>query len=179
MAAAIKSVMSAERTFDDIWAKAKDILLPYEGAASQVYVLDLPDTELFRVASEFCRYAAAARVTTLAGFTTPFENAPAADDSQLEAIVQSKAYSIIAGAFAGQQSIQFWVWPKPDSGTWDAEFVFFTDQGSDEDVRAAFEQVHVLAEMARENSPASECVLSGSETGDPREEKGRSWTVWW
>ena len=87
--------------------------------------------------------------------------------------------SIIAGAFAGQQSIQFWVWPKPDSGTWDAEFVFFTDQGSDEDVRAAFEQVHVLAEMARENSPASECVLSGSETGDPREEKGRSWTVWW
>lgn len=171
--------MGAGRTFDDIWIKAKEVLLPYEGTASQVYVLDLPASELFRAAREFCRCAAAARVTTLAGLTTPFENAPAADSRQLEAIVRSKEYSIIAGDFAGQLSIQFWVWPKPDSGTWDAEFVFFADQGSGEHVRAAFEQVHMLAEMARENNPASECVLSGSETGNPREEKGRSWTVCW
>jgi len=66
----------------------------------------------------------------------------------------------------------------------DAEFVFFANEFFDENdadtkKRDVFGVIYNLAEAVRQNQPECECALSGSEVGDPREERNEDWTVFW
>ena len=55
----------------------------------------------------------------------------------------------------------------------------FDLSASDDEHMEAFKAIYSLAEMVRENNQECECVLSGSEVGDPREEREKDWTVFW
>ena len=62
--------------------------------------------------------------------------------------------------------------------------MFFVDNvfdlsASDKKHIEAFKEIYSLAEMVRENNQDCECVLSGSEVGDPREEREKDWIVFW
>ncbi len=167
-----------------LWPSVKPILLPYEGAASQVYVLDVPQSELERVIDVYCRRAKHASITMLDGYGFKEDEARECDITNRVDILKASGQSIISATFTKERYIQFWIWPNKRTGTFDAEFVFFgndffKENVSDKGLMKSFNLIYSLAEMVRENSQKSECVLSGSEVGDPREERHESWTVFW
>lgn len=167
-----------------LWPRMRSILFPYEGAASQVYVLDVPQRELERTLNAFCSRSKLSLISCLDGYS--FE-----EGKQLECnianrvdVVNAVSESIVLGTFCGEKHIQFWIWPDTSKGRFTAEFVFFVDNvfdlsASDKKHIEAFKEIYSLAEMVRENNQDCECVLSGSEVGDPREEREKDWTVFW
>ena len=75
-------------------------------------------------------------------------------------------------------------WLDSESQTFDAELVLWSDQlfpqPDDESAcRQTFQRYVNLAEKIRSLSQGSECVISASETGDPRDDRGKQWTCWW
>jgi len=170
-----------------LWPSVKPILLPYDGMASQLYVLDVPRAELERVLDHFCRNACSAVIVTLNGFTfEPAEQVPCDIVSRAELLRtrNQSSQSIVRGKFIGGRTIQFWIWPDKSGHLFDAEFVFWADEffpsdQHDSEHVSSFQLVYSLAEMTRENHPECECVLSASEAGDPREHRDAGWTRFW
>ncbi|MCR9195603.1 MAG: hypothetical protein NXH88_12775 [Hyphomonas sp.] len=162
----------------------KPILLPYEGSASQVYVFDIPRSELKRVMEQFCRRSMGAKLETLDGYTFPANQSRGCGPENLDEVLEAKALSVISGVFHPAPIIDLWVWPDKDDQCFDAEFVFFSDhlfgaKDTDEQQRESFGLVYSLAEMARQNYPECECAVSVAEVGDPRDHRGEDWTVFW
>ena len=90
----------------------------------------------------------------------------------------------LRGLRAGRESLAIYLWLDSDSETFDVELVFWSDQlfPQPDDESACldtFRDYLALAESIRAVSPRSECVLSASETGDPRDHREKSWTHWW
>jgi hypothetical protein len=90
----------------------------------------------------------------------------------------------LQGLHAGRENLAMFLWLDADSGTFDAELVFWADQlfpqpEDDSACFSTFREYLALAESLRSASPASECVLSASETGDPRDDRDKEWTYWW
>lgn len=176
--------MNAKRVPRTLWRRLKPILLPYEGLASQVYVFDIPRSELKRVIEQFCRRAKGAKLMTLNGYTFPADQSRGCRPETLDEVLQAKSLSVISGVFHPAPIINLWVWPDEDGQCFDAEFVFFGDDlfgatDTDEQNCESFSLIYSLAEMARQNHPECECAASESEVGDPRDQRKEDWTVFW
>ena len=176
--------METRENLIDLWKHVKPIIFPFDGAASQVYVLDVPRTELERSIDTFCRRAMSASITTLNGYAFGKRQERVCDVTSRAEILRATHQSIIVGTYYRSRTIQFWIWPNIDNATFDAEFVFFGDEffgdGKDEEaLMTSFGSIYSLAEMVRENHPESECALSAQETGDPRDHRGENWTHFW
>ena len=63
-----------------LWGMVEPLLLPYEGSASQLYVLDLPMRDLERTIDIFRQHAHKSVICTLAGYTCPEDKRPLCDD---------------------------------------------------------------------------------------------------
>lgn len=176
--------MNAMRVPRTLWQRLKPILLPYEGLASQVYVFDIPRSELKRVIEQFCRRALGTKLATLNGFTFQADQRRGCGSESQDMVLEATSLSVISGVFHPATTIDLSVWPDEDGESFDAEFVFFSDnlfgaKDSDEQHRASFGLIYSLAEMARQNHPECECAASESEVGDPRDQREEDWTVFW
>jgi hypothetical protein len=166
-----------------LWLKARRILKPYDGAASQVHVLDVPASELERVIDEFCNRATETVITALNGEAL---DAP----RQLDAVSRSEMLrfpidlTILRGTFQGDRRVFLYVYTSEAGAPIDVEYVFWADEffppAQDDNTHMnAFGLVYSLAEMTREGHPNCECALSASETGDPRNERRAPWVLFW
>ena len=176
--------MNASKTLKDIWPRIRPLLLPYEGAASQVCVLDLPEQELERILAEFCQRSQHAEISCLDSYTFEDEKRPACNPANFQQVLRAESYSIVKGTFHGDRPVWFWIWPDRENETFTAEFVFFAEDifdlsASDDRHMAEFEFIYALAEMARENNIECECAVSASETGCPTEQRREGWTFFW
>jgi hypothetical protein len=174
--------MESPEALTRLWHSVRPILLPYDGMASQVYVLSVPHTELERVTDEFCKRALSTLVKVLDGFAP--ERGLEFNAGNRANILTANELSILIGNFDGGRSVLFYIWPHDAGATFDAEFVFFADEFFDEKhneplLIQSFGLIYSLAEMVRENHPDCECVLSGNEVGDPAEERHEDWTFFW
>lgn len=168
----------------ELWPQVKPVLLPYEGSASQIYVLDVPRRELERTLDVFCRRSNPAKISCLDGYSFSANEQLECNIVNRVDVLKAASESIILGTLYKEKNIQFWIWPDTEKGTFTAEFVFFVDNvfdlaASDAEHMEAFKAIYSLAEMVRENNQECECVLSGVEVGDPREERDKDWTVFW
>lgn len=176
-----------ENSVEKLWEKIEPLLLPYEGSASQLYVLDLPISELERTIDTFRQSAHHAVISALDGYTYPDGKRPLCNDISKVDVIRATSknqHSVLAGTLWKDRSLNYWIWPAFERLTFDAELVFWADEffnsAMDRSERiVSFRTVHALAEKFRENSPDSECVLSSHETGDPRDGRGQDYTVFW
>jgi len=167
-----------------IWSKARRILLPYEGSASQLYVLDVPVSECGAIVDLFTGFVAGPEIVGLDNHWGDPRELTAELRSELLSHTDRNTTHQLRGVHAGQEDVSLFLWLDSDSRTLDAELVFWSDQLFPQpDEKSAclqkFQSYVDLAESIRAHSPASECVLSASEAGDPRDERGKPWTCWW
>jgi hypothetical protein len=179
-----KAAMESLENLRSLWPKAKPIVLPFDGMASQAHVLDVPRTQLERVIDQFCRRATEASITTLNGYAL---EEPRDCDVVTRAEVlghSTQSLTNIRGKFWPDRTIQLFVCPDESGTRFDVEFVFWADEffpadQDDEAHMASFGLVYSLAEMVREHHQHCECALTASEAGDPRDERAAPWTLFW
>ncbi|MEL6363039.1 MAG: hypothetical protein AAFR21_18380 [Pseudomonadota bacterium] len=170
-----------------LWGMVEPLLLPYEGSASQLYVLDLPMHDLERTIDIFRQHAHKSVICTLAGYTYPEDKRPLCDDVSKIDILRASSEnknSIISGQLWKERQLNYWIWPDFEKQQFDAELVFWADKfftaSMDEQEKiSSFGTVHAIAEKFRENAQGCECVLSSHETGDPRDGREEDHTVFW
>ena len=90
----------------------------------------------------------------------------------------------LQGVHGGRENVSLYLWLDSESQMFDAELVFWSDQlfpepDDESTCLQTFEQYVDLAEKIRSLSAGSQCVISASETGDPRDDRGKPWTCWW
>lgn len=180
----MRQQVSRMKTCKDLWPKAKGLLLPYEGMASQLYVLDLPLKSLEVVLGKLSDVISDPQVNTVNGETG--DAIPLTGDARnmLLGLSNTTTYHVIKGEWAPSGQLSVWLWIDADDTTVDVEFVFWGDllfpfPDNDAACIETFCECVALAEMIRDLNPVSECVLSASETGDPREDRDKSWTLFW
>ena len=168
----------------ELWPKAKELLLPYEGMASQLYVLDLPLSVLAEALNRLGDSAASPQVITLDGYTG--EPVPWTHDIRVKLLASADRPTnhVLEGRWMSGAPLRIWIWVNAEAKTFDLEFVFwanllFTAPANDEACVAAFAELATFAEGFRALNPGSECVLSASETGDPRDDRAKPWTMFW
>jgi hypothetical protein len=167
-----------------IWSKARPILLRYEGSASQLYVLDIPVSECGAVVDLFTAFVERPELVGLNNYWDEPRPLTADLRSQLLSHTEKSTTHQLRGVHAARENLSLFLWLDSDSRTFDAELVFWSDQlfpQPDEEPAClkAFRPYIDLSEAIRALSPRSQCVLSASETGDPRDDRGKPWTCWW
>ena len=161
----------------EIWAQVRP--LPHEGMASQIYVLDLPVARLGDAVARFVE--AVTEPAALVG--GQYRACTSALLEELHEGLNSRTSVDLRGRRGGEP-VYLCLWLDAESVCFDAELVFWSDQAfpnSDDEDRClgTFRDYLALVESIRSVSPDSECVLSASEAGDPREDRDESWTYWW
>jgi hypothetical protein len=166
------------------WQQVRPILLPFSGAASQVYVLDLPIHTLGPVLDRFTAFVTEPTVDTLDGYTgTP---APFTADQRatLLACRSENPHHILGGLYSDTAKVMLWIWIDSQAATFDAEVVLWADQifpdpTDDPACIREFARFVALVESFRELSPTASCIITDRETGDPREFIGQPGTYSW
>ncbi len=166
-----------------IWPEAKLLLLPYEGAASQLYILDVPLSECGAVIDLFAGFVEEPEVVALDSHW----DKPRSLNAELRTALLSRSDESTTPHLRGVHegaSVALYLWLHAKLQTFDVELVFWSDQlfPQPDDESAClqtFAQYVDLAERIRSLSAMSHCVLSASETGDPRDDRGKLWTCWW
>jgi hypothetical protein len=168
----------------DLWPRAKELLLPYEGEVSQLYVLDLPLSFFPAVLERLSDQAASPQLITLNGHTGA--PAPLTPETQASLLTSSEGSTnhVLEGQWISGPPLRIWIWTDAEASTFDLEFVFWVNlmfpiPDDDERCVAAFAELIAFAEGFRVLSPGSDCVLSASETGDPRDDRAKPWTLFW
>jgi hypothetical protein len=142
-----------------LWIKVKPTLLPYEGSASPLYVLDIPESY---------------RKQAIEVFKTAVRNVN---------VFEQNEPPLMKGDWKGKE-LSFYIWPSDSNQSFDAEIVFWADQmfsnlEDKEDGLQSFGFLVNLGESLRKLSPNSICLFSASETGDPRDDLGTKWAAQW
>ena len=172
------------KTAKDLWPKAKGLLLPYEGSASQLYILDLPLKSLETILGKLGEVISDPQVVTANGETDVAIPLTRDARNMLLRSSNESTYHVIKGDWPPGDELSVWLWIDADDATIDVEFVFWGDMlfPFPDDEAACFEtfcECVALAETIRHLNPISECVLSAHETGDPREERDDPLNLFW
>ena len=102
-------------------------------------------------------------------------------------IIRLSKYSthhLLKGDWAPAKSLQIWLFINASNGTFDAEIVFWADllfpePDNEKACVESFGKLAGLAESIRHINSSSDCVISSTETGDPRMERNEPWTLFW
>ena len=167
-----------------LWTKAKDLLLPYDGMASQIYVFGLPLSELGNAIDDFCSAVSNPVVIAL---DREWDEGVAVTSEMREVLIASSVnatHHVLKGDWPPCEFLNFWLWTDPSRETFDVELVFWADllfptPDDQHACIASFSECVALAETLRRNHRTAECVLSSSELGDPREDRDKPWTLYW
>lgn len=161
------------KTAEEVWQEVKPYILPYYGGASQIYVLDIPTSELHRVFRHLDQISVSCELDMLDGHT--FEQGHKIDpkDSRIFEVLNASNPSMLRCTLQGGELLQIYVWPSTQAHLRDIEIVFFAcdffpDGKSEASNLNAFLQIYELTETVRLNAPDSTCIFASSEVGDPR-----------
>lgn len=169
---------------DELWQRAKPLLLPYDGGASQLYVLDLPVERLRSIVERFDKALSQVQVSVIR--TQGIQSTRLTPDllGQLAIATDDPTYHILDGKWDVATPLNLWLHVDKDQTTFDAELYFFSDlmfpyPEDDLICKEQFLSLAGLAESFRKESTSSECALSASEVGDPKQDRDQPWTLFW
>jgi hypothetical protein len=159
-------------------------MLPYDGSASQLYVLDVPASQCATVVDLFAAFVERPELVALDNYWD--EPRPLTPElrSKLLSHTDKTTTHQLRGVRGERENVSLFLWLDSESRTLDAELVFWSDQlfpqPNDESAcLRTFEKYVAIAEKIRSISPSSQCVISTKETGDPRADRGKPWTCSW
>lgn len=161
------------KTAEEVWLEVEPCMLPYYGGASQVYVLDIPSSELHRVFRHLDQISVSCELDMLDGHSFEQGHKIGPKDSCILEIINASNASMLRYTLKEGERLQIYVWPSTEAHLRDIEIVFFArdffaDENSEASNLNAFLQIYDLAETVRLNTPDSTCIFTSSEAGDPR-----------
>lgn len=153
------------------WKKVKDFMLPYEGLASQFYVLDIPRAKIEHILRSVDILTKDAKVPVVGSHVldSKVELAHVNQGEYLDAIVEGGQTTICTNVL-GYADITFDLWVVGDKEHFDLEVWFWADQfftDSDIENQSRFGALLSLVKCTI-SSTSYRCILTPSEADDPR-----------
>jgi len=168
---------TVERRARALWPLAAPFIVARDGAAAELWVIDLPVSGFRNALLHFKDWAPGVIVKT-----APFAGREL--DDELVARYENKpAHAHFVGSRFSMTDVQLFMDPN-ERGCCDLEVVIWPDlwfpegMGKDEHFRR-FVTLVELAECMRADLPGSTCMISPEHSGDPRELLGTSRSVTW
>jgi hypothetical protein len=179
------AIMNPELIVKNIWERAKHILLPYDGTATEIFITDLSIGSLTTSIEAIESAVSFAEILSCAGesLETPELLTSESKNQLLVTPATSTQHSIRCTLFS-ERDICFYIWVEPVKGTHEIEIVFWNDLSFPEDHSIsehikAFSVLVALAERIRGSSVASKCILSGEHNGPTEELLANERSIIW
>lgn len=169
---------------DPSWEEARFLLEEYDGMASELFVIDLPISNLDRVVTILSTLP---DLEVLSSGEAEIEE-PVRFDNQweqrLRVLPDEEILHLLRSANGTARHLQIYVFVDATSDNLEVEFVFWNDltfpkNVSESELRARFGNLLKIARECRNGVPGSHCVLSGEHNGDPHELLDAEWTLVW
>lgn len=155
------------------WSSVEHLLSTFDGAASELFVIDLPAARLSHVLGVIAALPdLAVDAGTVVDSGVMPESLP-----DLERILSERPTHDVPAFIAAngtKNHLQIYVWMSEAEHSFDLEFVFWNDltfpEGLDVvESELRFNRLRDLAESCRAEAPGARCILSPEHNGDPRE----------
>ncbi|ASF47255.1 hypothetical protein [Methylovulum psychrotolerans] len=177
--------MEPELRARNLWQKAKHILLPYDGMATEIFITNLNNKSLIPSIEAIESHVISPEILTWAGESLEIPE-PLNSNSKLRLIELPEASTqhSIRGSLFSERDICFYVWIDVEKGTHEIEIVFWNDlcfpsKHSIAEHIQAFSTLIALAELIRGVSSSSKCILSGEHNGPTEELLNNEYVVIW
>lgn len=166
--------MMIDRRTGPTWDEACFLLRDYDGTATELFVIDLPMSQLSVVVSTLATLHDLELLTIGEEAVDP----PVPFTSQEELLLQfsdEKATTqLLRSANGTPHHLQVYLFTDPKADSLDVEFVLWNDLTfpkhlDDSELRARLETLVRLATDCRAGVPDAACILSIEHNGDPRE----------
>ena len=168
-----------------LWPKAKSILLPYDGAATELFVTSLENGALPRSIEIIRDFVADPEIISIA-YGDVESTLPLTPDSaeRLSIDPDSLVQHAIRGSFVKTGDVCFYVWVDGPAQTHEVEMVFWNDlhfpeEASEEQHMATWNRIVDFAERLRDESVASKCILTPEHNGPTEELLDSKYAVVW
>jgi len=166
------------------WSTAQHLLSTFDGAASELFVIDLPQSQLDQVIKTIVSLPDVV-VGICAG--DDIEPARTPDDEllrRLRAPTVTESQHSLHSAHGTSEHLQIYIWTSRGPGPFDLEFVFWNDLTFPSSVDAAERERRLLrlvelADTCRGTAPGARCILAPEHNGDPRELLTGSHVIVW
>jgi hypothetical protein len=176
---------NAIETVNLIWEKAKDLVLYWDGSATELFILNVPLEKLSVVLNRIKEFSQNPTVLTVDYWT--LENELTLDNETTNRILQtSSQYSqhVIRGNFSEQETCVYYLWIDTDEKLIDVEMVFWNDtsfpsERTEQEHKATLAKYIEVANYIKVLGENSTCVLSGEWNGNHKELLEKEWAVIW
>ena len=167
------------------WRKAKHLLAEYDGAATELFVVGLPLSQLPVVVAALAELPAL-EVTSFADEALdPSEPFDVDWRSRFEAIQSRSCQHSLRSANGTPRHLQVYLWLRPEASQIEVELVFWNDMTfpqslATEECDLRLEAFVSLAEACRVGIPSAQCVLASEHNGPIEEllERDEFVVVW-
>jgi len=164
-----------KKSASNLWPSAKEIVLPYDGQPSQIFVVDLPLTEIGNIIKSFSSGFKPMKIRTLDSCTYDPNGTPVWSEQICEKIVSASnkaTHHVLATGLSGDRFIDLWIWTDPTNNTFTIEIVFwadnfFPDPTNEPACIESFSDLLNLAEGFRAFAPNVDCILAYDPTYSP------------
>lgn len=172
------------RTAPPTWDDTRHLLERFDGAASEIFVIDLPASHWTQVLS---RIAQIPRLEVVIDGRESLAHPKPFDSAWLHRMRSAPEgdtwYGLQSDA-EGVGRLQINLWPVSASEPLDLEFVFWNDLAfpphlSSTERAARFDRLVRLVEDCRRGAAGARCILASEHNGDPREILGHPGTLVW
>lgn len=166
------------------WRTAQHLLATFDGAASELFVIDLPESQLSHVLGVI---ASLPDVVVDACEGDTVEPARAPDEQllrRLQAPTASDSQHALCSARGTKEHLQIYIWTSSGGGAFDLEFVFWNDRTFPPNLDAVeldgrLQRLVELADSCRVGAPESRCILTTEHNGDPHELRANAHVIVW
>ena len=168
---------------DEFWEKARFLVTEYDGAATEIFVLDLPALQLPKVIDTLAKLPA----LEVLGYCEAYEKSQAFDYEwykRLKEFPELNCQYSLRAASGEREFLQIYIENSAGPQMFDVELVFWNDLTfpphlSEAERKAELLRLVDLAEQCRAGQPESPCILSGEHNGDPKELLDSEYAVVW
>jgi hypothetical protein len=180
--------MCAGTTADSLWPSAKEMLLPYDGTARQLYVLDNESRHLKKVLDLIASQLKIVQVVALDGDGLLGSEDPVElDDAvkrKIAASTNTDTMHGICGLLLPKAPLYADFFIDGSNKSFDVELWFHADLLFPNDLeetvhQETFDKIVSLANAIRDDDTAQRCVLTPYEAGDPRKQMDDPQVIVW
>jgi len=168
-----------------LWVEAKPLMIPFEGNATTIHILDLPPAFLSRCVDQF--EAVVGRITPHMIASWAYGDDPPTWNEDIRSRVLAPsddgALHLLVGPFHNGL-LQLHIWAPAPGGLLCLELVFFADdifpdQHDDGANEQIFGEIVGQVDNIRRDAPGARCLLTPLESCDPREEISKERGLVW
>ena len=168
---------------DEFWEKARFLVTEYDGAATEIFILDLPASQLPKVIDTLAKLPA----LEVLGYCEAYEESQAFDHEwheRLKVFPETNCQYSLRAASGKREHLQIYIENSAGPLMFDVELVFWNDLTfpphlSEAERKAELLRLVDLAEQCRAGQPESPCILSDEYNGDLEKLLDSEYAVVW